>query len=250
MTARNQLEAFGLWMSTPNIQFLEMGVASGFETFVLDVEHGVFDVEKTDALIAIARAFDVRIFAKVPANSPSDIQNMLDRGVHGLIIAHIDSVAHAQEVTALGHYPAKGVRSFDGGRTAGFGGVEEGFFDAGSQDCLILPMIETATALQDVEKIAELSTVDGLFIGPYDLSLTSGRGRYSRSPADAADLERIAAAASHSGKQWWMPSWTLDEQQRAIELGVARMIVAAEWGIQLQGIQSAALKCASLWAEA
>jgi 4-hydroxy-2-oxoheptanedioate aldolase len=66
-------------------------------------------------------------------------------------------------------------------------------------------MIETPGALRDVAAIAALPTVDGLFMGPYDLSLTRGRGQYRSSKEDRKDADRIAAAAAKANKFLGMP---------------------------------------------
>ena len=86
--------------------------------------------------------------------------------------------------------------------------------------------------------VARLDTVDGLFVGPSDLSLRRGRGRYRRTEADREDLVRIAAAAAAAGKPWIMPAWTAEEQQWAQGLGAHLQIIVEEQALLADGLRA------------
>ena len=235
-----QLRAgLGLWLSTPNLALLELARARGVAAVVLDVEHGTFDLAELDRTILLAGALGLPVYAKVLAPDRGPIQQPLDFGAAGVIIPHVAGIAHAQAVTAFAKFPPSGSRSFAGGRTIGYGAPGDDFFQDQDRATLCLPMIESAEALADVEAILALDTVDGLFVGPSDLSLRRGRGRYQRSDEDYADLERIASAASRAGKPWIMPAWTALEQQWARELEARLLIVADEQAILADGLDAA-----------
>jgi 2-keto-3-deoxy-L-rhamnonate aldolase RhmA len=87
-----------------------------------------------------------------------------------------------------------------------YGGVAPDFFAAENRRTVCLAMIETPGALSDVAAIARLDTVDGLFIGPSDLSMTRGRGAFRATDKDFADFAKIAAAAAKAGKIWALPA--------------------------------------------
>ncbi len=97
-------------------------------------------------------------------------------------------------------------------------------------------MIETAEALNDIESILELDCVDGVFVGPSDLSLSRGRGTYQNTTEDKADLTRIATAANAANKAWLMPAWTADERSLSKKLGVSMMVVGEEQGLLYDGL--------------
>jgi len=80
------------------------------------------------------------------------------------------------------------------------------FFDAENKRSVCLPMIETAGALAEVEAILRLETVDGVFVGPSDLSMMRGRGPFEATAEDLADFEEIASAAAKVGKIWGLPA--------------------------------------------
>jgi 2-dehydro-3-deoxyglucarate aldolase/4-hydroxy-2-oxoheptanedioate aldolase len=90
-------------------------------------------------------------------------------------------------------------------RSLNYGATPGNFVSAENRRTRCLVMIETPGALHHVGEIANLDTVDGLFMGPYDLSLTRGRGQYRASSEDRRDARRIAAAAAQAGKFLGMP---------------------------------------------
>lgn len=99
-------------------------------------------------------------------------------------------------------------------------------------------MIETATALGDVEEIAALETVDGLFIGPNDLSLARGRGEYNADGRDHEDIARIARAAAAQGKPWAMPIASREDRDFAGGLGISFMAITDERTALRDGLEA------------
>lgn len=219
-----------VWLSTPHQAMLEIAHDVGYRRVVLDVEHGLFDLDATDKLVALARALGMAVYAKVLGPEAIPIQQALDMGCDGVIIPHIEDVAHAARVTAAAKYPPLGTRSFSGTRPARYGGAPQSYYDYENRRTLCFPMVESAAALADIEAILALPTVDGVFMGPSDLSLSRGRGAYRNGPEDQADLRHVAAAAAAAGKPWIMPAWSNEERRLSEQLGVDFMVVIDEFG--------------------
>lgn len=227
-----------VWLSTPHHQMVEIAFGLGCRRFVLDIEHGYFGLDATDKLIALIRALGAKVYSKVLGPETIAIQQQLDMGCHGVIIPHIGNVDHARAVTAAAKYPPLGARSFSGTRPARYDAVTQDYYTQQDANTECFPMIESAEALADIEKILALPTVDGVFVGPSDLSLSRGRGAYSKTAADFADLRKIAAAAAAAGKPWIMPAWVPDEQKLAKELGAAWQVTVDEYGALWTGIEA------------
>lgn len=227
-----------VWLSTPHHQLVEIATGLGCRRFVLDIEHGYFELDATDKLIALIRALGAQVFAKVLGPETIPIQQALDMGCHGVIIPHIGTVDHARRVTAAAKYPPLGLRSFSGTRPARYDAVGPDYYRAEDAGTLCLPMVESAEALEDIEAILALPTVDGVFVGPSDLSLSRGRGAYAKTEADFADLARIAAAAEAAGKPWIMPAWSAAERELSRRLGAAWMVTVDEYGALWTGIEA------------
>jgi 4-hydroxy-2-oxoheptanedioate aldolase len=227
-----------VWLSTPHTAMVEIARDLGFGRLVLDLEHGMFDLDPTDRLVAYARALGFQVYAKVLGPQAIPIQQALDIGCDGVIIPHILGVEHAAAVCRAAKYPPLGDRSFAGGRTVRYDAPPDGWFAAENERQLCFPMIESAAALADIDAILGLATVDGVFVGPSDLALSRGRDRYRFDAADQADLRAIAEAANAAGKTWIMPAWTAGEQELSAELGAQWRVVADETGSIYSGLAS------------
>jgi len=136
-----------------------------------------------------------------------------------VVIPHIASAEHAEEVTAFAKFPPLGDRSFAGGRTTGYGGFTDAWVAEQDAHTRCLPMIEDAGALDDITEILALDTVDGVFVGPSDLSLRRKRGAYSREEGDFADLKTVADAAAAAGKPGCYPRGARGEGVRRSPAG-------------------------------
>jgi 2-dehydro-3-deoxyglucarate aldolase/4-hydroxy-2-oxoheptanedioate aldolase len=131
------------------------------------------------------------------------IQKALDSGADGVIVPQIRDAEHAAEVTGFAKYPPKGTRGLGFSRIDGYGRSGGAALPAReNRRTLCYPMIETPGALAEAAAIARLPTVDGLFLGPSDLSLTRGRGMLQLTDADFADARAVAAAARGAGKRF------------------------------------------------
>ena len=221
------------WMTNPHIQHAEIAQDCGFDDIVLDIEHGTFDLGSLDMFIGFLKAKSIGVHAKVLGPSMEAIQQALDFGADSVILPHIESAGQAEEVCAYAKYPGLGKRSFAGGRCMGFIRQTDDYFPAENARVRCWPMVETAGALADVERILALPTVDGIFLGPSDLSLSRGRPNYHFTDEDREDIARVASACAAAGKEWVMPGWRPDERAFALSqpLKPAMMVVGPQLGL-------------------
>jgi len=229
----------GCWLATPDVVFIEMAAGLGYQTLVLDVEHGTLSLADLDKLIPLARALGLEVLVKVTGPQAEPIQQALDFGANGVVIPHIDSAAHARIVCAAAKYPLLGTRSYAGARSVHYGVPTDSYFDDDNHLTRCYPMVETAGALADVTAILALPTVDGIFVGPSDLSLTRGRGRYRFSDADRADIAEVARHCKAAGKPWIMPAWRAEERIFAAENGADGLIVVEQQSAMYDGLSAA-----------
>jgi len=208
-----------LSLATANIAALEVAKLKGYDGITLDLEHSPFNRESVDLLILVARLAGLRSYARVAAPSRIDIQHALDSGADGVIIPHVENLAHARELSSFAKYPPLGDRSVPSGRTWDYGDPPGDWVNSENRRISCFPMIETAGALDDVEAILEVEAVDGVFLGPFDLNMSRGR-RGIFGIDDVADRGRIAEAAKKSGKHWGMYVYTDADLTAAKELGL------------------------------
>ena len=239
-------KSLGIWMSSPNVAFAEIAAQVGYRTVVLDIEHGSFDLADLERFIPTLKGLGFEVYAKVLGPLREAIQQALDFGSDAVIIPHIEGVEHARRVCAFAKFPPMGDRSSAGGRTAAYAIADDAWFLAQDKKTRCIPMIEDAGALADVDAILDLPFVDGVFIGPTDLSLRRNRGSYKRREGDWGDLRKVCDAAHSAGKPWILPAWSEEEKCFAFEHGADRVLLTMEHIAISVGLRSAwesALAC-------
>lgn len=228
---------FAFWLSSPNVAMAEMAAGIGYGAVVLDIEHGSFDLAILERFVPFLKGLGLDVIGKVLAPERGPIQQALDFGADAICIPHIEGYEHAKKICAFAKFPPKGLRSFAGGRTVNYGAPTDAWVAEQDKKTRCYPMIEDAGAIEEVEKIFSLDTVDGVFIGPTDLSLLRGRGMYKRNDADFADLKRVADAAKKAGKHWILPAWSESEKKFAFENNATQMALIMEHGAIYTGLK-------------
>lgn len=229
---------FAIWLSSPGFASVEIARGLGYGAVVLDIEHGSFDLADLERLIPFIKANGMQTIAKVLGPERGPIQQALDFGADAVVIPHVENLEHARQVTGFAKFPPLGDRSFAGGRTSGFGGFDDAWVQRQDANTQCYPMVEDAGALRDIDGILALDTVDGVFVGPSDLSLRRERGAYTREQGDFDDLKTVADAARKAGKSWILPAWSEAEKRFAIDNGAAQMALIMEHGALLEGFRA------------
>ncbi|WP_299518505.1 aldolase/citrate lyase family protein [uncultured Serinicoccus sp.] len=228
-----------VWLTEPSSAAIEMASLAGYDTVVLDVEHGLFDLAALDWVVPLIRANGMQAVVKVLGPERGPIQQALDFGADAVAVPHIESAEHARVVCGFAKFPPLGDRSFAGGRTSSYRGFSDAWVAEQDARTRCYPMIEDASAFADIERILALPVVDGIFVGPSDLSLRRERGAYSAGEEDLADIRLLARAARAAGKEWVLPAWSPAEQRLALEEDADVIITTMQYGALLGGFTAA-----------
>lgn len=193
----------GLWSSLAGNVVAEIIAHSGFDWIVIDMEHAPNDLPQVVAqLQAMAGGTAVPV-VRVPWNDFVVIKRVLDAGAKALVIPYVQSRAEAEAAVAAVRYPPHGIRGVAGSaRGSNYGRVKDYLKGAADDICLIL-QVETAEAMDNLEAIASVDGVDGVFIGPADLAASMGHlgNMHALAVQDAirAAAERLAKIGKASG---------------------------------------------------
>ncbi|MGE0860088.1 MAG: HpcH/HpaI aldolase/citrate lyase family protein [Gammaproteobacteria bacterium] len=189
----------GAWCLLPNALSAEMLARAGFDWVLIDMQHGCMDYETAVGMIRAIDLGGVTPLVRVPWNEPGIIGRMLDAGAMGVVVPMIQDADDARRAVDACLYPPAGRRSFGPIRVGTRDGA--GYFASANERVAVIPMIETADALANVEAIAAVPGVDALFVGPFDLSIALGLppGDNDGEPLFDAALARIGAAAKQAG---------------------------------------------------
>ncbi|MGE5678074.1 MAG: HpcH/HpaI aldolase family protein [Pseudomonadota bacterium] len=178
---------------------------SGLDFFIVDTEHGPFDVESTMEFIRAAELSEISPLVRVKEISRSAVLKMLDIGAKGLIIPCVETVDQVRNLVEWAKYSPVGKRGFFMARPAGygFGSIAQDvgeYFDICNRETLLIPQCETVGCLDNIEEIVNIEGVDGIFIGPYDLSIGMGKPAQFDDPQFRQAIARILSACKEAGK--------------------------------------------------
>jgi 4-hydroxy-2-oxoheptanedioate aldolase len=193
--------SFGCWLSLPSIEATRVVARLGFDWVVVDGEHVALDPNTLGRMIgAIVDIGKAAPLVRLPANSVEWYKWSLDAGAWGVIVPMVNSRADAERAVAFSRYPPAGQRSFGGGYSAysfGLNSMAE-YAAAANDQILVIPQIESAAALENLEAILSVPGLDAAFVGPNDLHLQIGLPPSSEGaePAFVEALDRIKAEAA------------------------------------------------------
>jgi 4-hydroxy-2-oxoheptanedioate aldolase len=203
------------WLSIPCPWTAEVMSAAGFDSITIDLEHGLIDFETAVGILQAMSGSAAVPLARLSWNDPAEIMRMLDAGALGLICPMIRTVADCTDFVGACRYPPAGYRSYGPVRAALRWGADYRSF--ANEMVLTFGMIETAQALANVEEIAAIPGLNGLFVGPLDLSISLGLAKADDfdDPELVAALDKVLAAA---GKHHIIPGIYAGSPERAIQL--------------------------------
>ena len=184
LVAREPL--YGAWSVIPSPLSVRLLAAAGLDYVVIDLQHGGAVEADLPAMTSAIRLAGATPIARVRHAHTADIGRALDLGCEGVIVPNVDSAAQARQVAGAVRYPPAGHRSA--------GGV----LAAAEPFCLV--MAESASALAELDAILAVDGVDGLYVGPRDLSLSLGCEPGPDDPVLSQALQRVWAACAAAGK--------------------------------------------------
>ncbi|MGL4440881.1 MAG: HpcH/HpaI aldolase family protein [Bosea sp. (in: a-proteobacteria)] len=149
----------------------------GFDTAVIDMQHGLHTTQSAILAIGAAAAAGKPVFVRPPVGAFPEASRMLDAGAIGIVAPMINTIEDARQLAAYCKYPPLGERSWGPYRATGLVGLEgQAYLEAANDLTLAIAMVETRAALDILDEILAVPGIDGVFVGPSDLSIALSNG--------------------------------------------------------------------------
>lgn len=161
------------WLAIPSGFSAEVMAQCGFDSVTVDMQHGVQDYQSMIQCFQAMQAHPVTPMVRVPWNEPGIIGKVLDGGAYGVICPMINTKEEAERFVAAAKYPPRGTRSNGPIRAMMYGSAGT-YQQTANDETLCIPMIETKTAVENLESILDVKGVAGVYIGPSDLGFSYG----------------------------------------------------------------------------
>lgn len=186
---------------------------AGFDAIWLDSEHSTWERRELQRMIAYHHLANIDCIVRTGSRNATDLYHLLEDGATGLMIPLVNTAAEAQALAQAVKFFPLGQRGLDGA------GVDNDFYLSGTlaypaaanAETFLIVQIETPEALANLDAIAATPGIDGLFIGPGDLSLRLGCPLDWTNPKMIEAQAKVAAAAARHGKAWGRPSGTAED---------------------------------------
>jgi 4-hydroxy-2-oxoheptanedioate aldolase len=177
---------YGGWSTIPDLLGARLLAAAGLDYVVVDLQHGSATEHDLPAITTAVRHQGATPIGRVRYAHPADIGRALDLGCQGVIVPNVESAQQAATVAGACRYPPVGYRSAGG--------------NLATADPFCLVMVESPNAISELEATLALDGIDGVYVGPRDLSLSLGCALDPRDPVLRKELERVWAVAAAAGK--------------------------------------------------
>jgi 4-hydroxy-2-oxoheptanedioate aldolase len=188
------------WVAMAGTLSAEIIGMSGCDSVTVDLQHGMIGFDAALPILQTLSATPAVPIVRVPVNDGPQIMRALDAGAYGIICPMVSTAEQARRFVSACRYPPNGDRSFGPSRGLLYGGAD--YYQHADDAILTLAMIETQLGLDNLDEILSVEGLDGIFIGPNDLSLALGHAPSSEPTADVLvkAIAHILSRAQVHGK--------------------------------------------------
>ena len=228
------------WLAIPNAFSAEMYSKAGWDSVTVDMQHGVQDYLSCVACFQGMQSSPIVPMVRVPWNEPGIIGKVLDAGAYGVICPMVNTVAEAKALVQYSKYPPAGTRS-NGPVRAALYGDPSGYQKTANDEIILMPMIETKTAIGNLDAILDVPGIDAVYVGPSDLSFSYGKEPKLdvEDPEILKIYEGLLAATAKRGQAAGIHCGSAAYAKRAIKMGFKLVTISNEVGIMVNAAKAA-----------
>ena len=240
----NRKPLFAGWTSIAHPQVTEMLLRSGVDWLGVDIEHSTISQEQSQRIIAACHANKVSCLPRVASHNPEAIKRLLDSGADGLIVPTVETVEQVKKIIEWTKYPPLGKRGYGVARAQGYGHDFEKYTNEWNKSSILVIQIETINAVQHIEELINFGEVDGVMVGPYDLSGSLGvPGQINHELVKKA-IEHVIESCKKFGKSCGVHEVdpTAESVQASFNAGSTFVVLASDvfvlwkWGEQMKNL--------------
>ncbi|MEK8026031.1 HpcH/HpaI aldolase/citrate lyase family protein [Pseudaquabacterium rugosum] len=191
----------GLWLGLGDPLTAELCATAGFDWLLIDGEHGPNDLRSMLAILQAVAAWPSQPVVRLPHGDPALIKQVLEIGATTLLVPMVETAEQARRLVEAVRYPPAGLRGVGSGlaRSSRWS-LHADYLQASDDRVCLLVQVETVGAMAELDAIAAVDGVDGVFIGPADLSASMGLLGQPGHPEVRAVVERAIARILQAGK--------------------------------------------------
>jgi 4-hydroxy-2-oxoheptanedioate aldolase len=206
----------------------ELFGSAGFDWLVIDTEHAPNNPLTVRAMLQAAAHTQSVVLARPLRLDSDEVRRFLDLGAQGILCPFINTGEEARQLAQACRYPPAGIRGYGPRRAGAYGFGADEYYDQANQALICVPMIESPQAVENIEAIVSVDGVDGVCIGPFDLSISLGVYKQFDHPTYLAAVERVRQACREHRKAMGTGCLSLEDAQQCIAKGDGLLLVAGD----------------------
>jgi 4-hydroxy-2-oxoheptanedioate aldolase len=232
----------GIWSSLCSNIAADILSDSGFDWILLDTEHSPNEIPDLVGQLQAVRGGTATPIIRPAWNDAVLAKRALDIGAQTLLFPYVQNVEEAKRAVAATRYPPQGIRGVSVAARASRYGRTPGYLGKANAEICVLVQVETREALNELEAIARVDGVDGVFIGPSDLAASLGQLGNPAHPDVQAAIKDAVTRLKKVGKPAGILTGNEDEARRYIEWGFLFVAVGADVGLLAKNADALAKK--------
>ena len=221
----------GLWCSLASNMAAEIVGDSGFDWLLLDTEHSPNEIPDLMSQLQAVQRGTATPIVRAAWNDAVLIKRILDIGAQAVLIPFVENVEEAKRAVAATRYPPAGMRGTAGSARASRYGRVTDYLKKANEEMCVLVQVETRGALDQIEAIAQVPGIDGVFIGPSDLAASIGHIGDMQHPESQKTYEEAVRRLKAVGVPGGILTPNEEEARRYIGWGYTFVAVGADVGL-------------------
>jgi 2-keto-3-deoxy-L-rhamnonate aldolase RhmA len=235
---------FAGWVSYAHPSITETFAKVGFDFIAIDMEHSTISLEQAQRIIAACQSEGVLCLPRPVSHSNDYFKPLLDSGADGLIVQMVNTPEEVQAIIDLLKYPPIGRRTYGVNRAQAYGFDFDAYIHSWNETSSFIIQVESVQAVENIEKLLAFDEVDGVMVGPYDISGSLGVPGQTSHPLVLEASRKVIAACERFGKSCGTQVADASENnvQALFDLGYTFAILGSDlfvlwkWADQMQSL--------------
>lgn len=234
-----RMPLIGLWQALANPYTAEICAGAGYDWLLFDGEHAPNTLQTFVAQLQATARYPIHPIARPPVGDPAIIKQYLDIGFPTLLLPMVDNALQAKHLVAACRFPPAGIRGVASAtsRASGFG-ADPKYLSEQNDRVGVIAQIESVAGLEAIGSIAAVEGIDGLFIGPADLSAALGHLGNPRHSEVQTEIDRAFAIIREAGKPAGIFALDAEDARRRISQGFSFVSIGTDIGLLAAGARN------------
>ncbi len=236
---RGQETSYGLWVTLESPAITEIAAALGVDWVCVDMEHGHLGWREAAEHLRAVRGSETSVLVRVPEVTRDTVKRALDLGAQGVLLPLVRTGDDVERGLRYGRYPPRGERGVGGERAVTWGLGFQEYLAHANEETLIIPIIETVEAVENIDAILAVPGLEAIFFGPADLSASSGYLGQWEAPGVADQILNIRAQAAQLGLGAGVLATSVEDGVQRRDQGFGLIGLGSDTGLLIRSINQA-----------